>query len=264
MLGTSPILGISGIRTSEEIFMNANVTVSMCKFSIIPSIGTMVYFGVIVLAVSVCIVAAIFLYIPVLKELHISTRFSRSATSNNDSESGSTVITEMKSMTLTKSDKRELKSSAANDSSKSQLSSSEASQKVHLRAHASHSENSCEDQPSHSTLRSDQDVVKDKIKNSKRGRPKRKSVQRRLTMMFLLLILIFIISYIPPLVILILTYTIEDFNFIKLSKTKAMIWIYVRHLLLLNHVINPFIYGYYDTQLRKQLISCFKRRMYIV
>jgi hypothetical protein len=258
MLGTSPILGISGIRISEETFMDTNVTVHMCKFSVVSSLGSTAYFGFLFLTIIVCIVATICLYIPVLKELNISIKFFHSAISNNDhSKSENTMDTEMKSEQI------EMKSNDARDASQIQLSNPNSSQNQHVQDNVSYSENCC-DQSSHSTSPREQDGVKDTIKNPKgRKRPKRERVQRRLTIMFFLLILVFIISYIPPLVFLILTYTIENFKFIKLSETEAMVWIYARNVVLLNHVINPLIYGYYDLQFRKETISCFKRRVNI-
>jgi hypothetical protein len=261
MLGTSPILGISGILNSEETFMNANVTVHMCKFSVVSSIGTAVYFGFILFTMIVCIIATISLYIPVLKKLNISVKSFRSAISNNacsESENACSKSTAMKTEQI------ELKAIATSDASQIPLSSPDASQSQ--QTNYRNPENVCDDHPSNSTFPIEQDNAKDKIQNSKRRkRPKRETVQRRLTMMFFLLILVFIISYIPPLVLLILAYTIENFKFIKLSKTIAMVWIYVRNVVLFNHVINPLIYAYYDLHFRKEMVSCFKRRInYII
>jgi hypothetical protein len=177
------------------------------------------------------------------------------------------VAADMKSRTLTKTEHNGLKDMVDSDASNAlsiELLNPKASQSRDDQANASYSEISDDDSPSHSTLSRESDRVIDERKSEiGKRKSKREAVQRKLTVMFFLLIIVFIISYIPPLVILILTYTIKDFNFIELSEAKAMIWIYGRHIVLLNHVINPLIYGYYDTKFRKQLILCFKRRIHM-
>jgi hypothetical protein len=85
------------------------------------------------------------------------------------------------------------------------------------------------------------------------------SVQRRVTMMFLVIIVAYVLSYIPPLVILILSYVIKNFNFIKLSEDQTIAWIYLARFVFLNDIVNPFIYGYFDTKFRDQLQGCLKK-----
>jgi hypothetical protein len=256
----APILGISGVRSSEKLYMNTNITVNECKFSAHPSVGAVVYFGIMILVILCCVIATITLYIPVLKQVKNSVRFFRSKISNTEYKNENLTMKEMKSLTISRFKEREMKSMEASEDSDIPLRIPKASQSQSVQTDASYIENVCEDHPSHSTVPGEQTCVKDTSKNHTSGRkPRRKLVQRRLTMMFFFLIVFYLISYIPPLVILIVTYTIKDFSFITLSRTKAQIWIYVSQMALLNHVINPFIYGYYDIQFREQLISCFKR-----
>jgi hypothetical protein len=94
---------------------------------------------------------------------------------------------------------------------------------------------------------------------NKHPKSRSESVQRRLTIMFLVIIIAYVLSYIPPLVLLILTYAMEDFNFITLSEGQTIAWTYVPRFLFLNNIVNPFIYGYFDTKFRDQLQSCFKK-----
>jgi hypothetical protein len=258
--GTSPILGTSGILTTEEIYLNTNITVRICKFSVEFSYKTMVYFGIIILAMVACVIATISLFIIVLKRVKTSVRLFQ--VSNVGNKNNNRVVNNIKLVTFSKPEQIKLRNVAANDASSTQISGTETSETEASQGHsvqtiAAYPRDICDEPTPHSTFPREQDG--EKIKKTKTGKRKRESVQRRLTVMFFLLILVFIISYIPPLLILILTYTIEDFNYFTLSNAEALVWIYLPNLVFLNHMINPLIYGYYDSQFRKQLVLCFKR-----
>jgi hypothetical protein len=255
---TAPALGISGILTSDKLFLDTNITVRLCTFSKTFSVSTALYFGIILLVLFCCVIATITLYIPVLKQVKVSILRFRFKMSNIGSKTENSAVMEMNSGTIFKSEEIEMENTMTNDcpnASKIQLPTISQGQ-----TNASYSETPSEDYALHSTFSPEQGV-KDKTENQKRERRKQKSVQWRLTMIFFVLILAYLISYFPPLVILILTYTRKDFNFITLSETETLVWIYISHLILLNHVINPFIYGYFDTQFRKKLILCLKNQI---
>jgi hypothetical protein len=263
-MGTAPILGTSGIRSSEKSYLNTSITVRVCRFSVNPSFGTKVYFGMLLLVIFICILATITLYIPVLRQVSISVRRSTLKISNFErNKHENTSATEMKSTTLSKSENIEMTSMAINDASKIQLP--KATQAEGVQTDVSHREKFNEKHPLHSEFPREQGGEESKRKSTRRGgKSKRETVQRRLTIMFFFLIVVYLISYIPPLVLMILTYGIKDFDLKVMSKTKTQICIFFSQMVLLNHVINPIIYGYYDTQFRKRLISCLKRRIRIL
>jgi uncharacterized membrane protein len=101
------------------------------------------------------------------------------------------------------------------------------------------------------------DNSEENIGNASKSR--RESLQRRVTIMFLVIIIAYVLSYIPPLVLLILAYALEDFNFITLSEGETIAWTYLPRFFILNNIVNPFIYGYFDTKFRDQLQRCFKK-----
>jgi uncharacterized membrane protein len=180
---------------------------------------------------------------------------------SNNSENGNAVVTEVTSVTLEESEQIEMKNMTASDTSNApaiKLPNLGSLRGQREASNISKSANFSEDRPSHPTIPKEEGAD-DTSKNDKKRRPNREILQRRITMMFFLLIVIFIISYIPPLVLLIITYINKDFKFIKMSNEETLVWMYVRHVVLLNHVSNPFIYGYFDYKFRKKVILCFKR-----
>jgi cellobiose-specific phosphotransferase system component IIC len=73
---------------------------------------------------------------------------------------------------------------------------------------------------------------------NKHTKSRSESVQR----MFLVIIAAYVLSYILPLVILILS---------SLSEGQTIAWIYFAQFVFLNHIVNlnPFIYGYFDKKI---------------
>lgn len=78
-------------------------------------------------------------------------------------------------------------------------------------------------------------------------------VRTKMNVMFLTIIVFYILSYLPSIVILILTYTLHNFYYLQLPESLMNVWIFFARFLLLNHVINPFIYGYFDVKLRSEI-----------
>ena len=81
------------------------------------------------------------------------------------------------------------------------------------------------------------------------------AAQKRITIMFFVLILAYIISYTPPLIISIVLYAVEDFKFVTMSKAELAMCVYMTRLVFLNHIVNPFVYGYFDTMFRNRLLT---------
>lgn len=86
------------------------------------------------------------------------------------------------------------------------------------------------------------------------------SAQRRISIMCFFLIVAYVLSFIPPLTIIILIYTSDALEFQELTKTEMAVRSYLLQLVFLNHIVNPFIYGVFDTEFKKQLRKCFQRQ----
>lgn len=93
-------------------------------------------------------------------------------------------------------------------------------------------------------------------------KPKSKSVsaQRRVSIMFLFLIAAYVLSYTPALIVLNLFYLLDGFTFHTLNRTRMAVWMFLTRLVFLNHIVNPFIYGYFDSKFKKQFRKYFQRK----
>lgn len=80
-------------------------------------------------------------------------------------------------------------------------------------------------------------------KNNKKPRSKVTPGQKRVTKMFFYLIVAYVLSYTPPLIISILYFTVDDI-YSSFTKTETTVLFFLGKLVLLNHVVNPFIYGF--------------------
>lgn len=100
-------------------------------------------------------------------------------------------------------------------------------------------------------------TLKDSSVGEKLG-SKTESAKRRITIMFFVIIVVYVISYTPPLIIAIQVYVLEDLTFISITRAQFAMRSYLTRLVYLNHIVNPFIYGYFDTMFRKQLMTLCK------
>ncbi|XP_062575913.1 cholecystokinin receptor type A-like [Saccostrea cucullata] len=252
-----PLFGTSGVLKTVDKFMNHNVTTEICKFSVDTSPVITVYFGLLALIMVANIGITAGLYVPVLRQVKLSFRRKIKMTSIQN-ESNCASHTE--SSHTTQSTEMELdKDQYGKDNTELQ--------EVHVSTKENYS-NIHEDIGKTSKVASNE-ISEDEMKvqnpngtgtvESKNTRRKDGSVQRRITIMFLVIIIAYVLSYIPPLVILILSYAIDDFNFITLSESATIAWLYLARFVFLNHIVNPFIYGYFDTKFRDQLHICFMK-----
>ncbi|XP_062575819.1 5-hydroxytryptamine receptor 1A-beta-like [Saccostrea cucullata] len=252
-----PLFGTSGVLKTVDKFMNHNVTTEICKFSVDTSPVITVYFGLLTLIMVANIGITAGLYVPVLRQVKLSFQRKIKMTSIQNE---SNIASHTESSHTTQSTEMELdKEHYGKDSTELQ--------DVHVSTKENYP-NIHEDIRKTSKVASNE-ISEDEIKSqnpngtgtmeSKNTRRKDGSVQRRITVMFLVIIIAYLLSYIPPLVILILSYAIEDFNFITLSESATIAWLYLARFVFLNHIVNPFIYGYFDTKFRDQLHICFMK-----
>ena len=99
-----------------------------------------------------------------------------------------------------------------------------------------------------------------KTQEKKNIKSKTTSAQRRITIMFLVLIVAYVLSYTPALVITVLFYILEDFKFLTMSRAETAVWFYLTGLVFFNHIVNPLVYGYFDKKFRKHLCKQCQRR----
>ncbi|KAK3092456.1 hypothetical protein FSP39_003022 [Pinctada imbricata] len=88
---------------------------------------------------------------------------------------------------------------------------------------------------------------------------KQKAVKHNFNVMFLFIIVVYFLAYIPTTVVNILISTTNDY-YRHLSTTEYGVSDFFLKFYIFNHVANPFIYAYFDTDFRGGLRKMFKCR----
>ncbi|CAG2252333.1 CCKAR [Mytilus edulis] len=82
------------------------------------------------------------------------------------------------------------------------------------------------------------------------------SFAHRYSFMFMAIGIAFIISYVPRLIVLMVSLRDPKF-FGKLSPPTLAFVAFIREMNVVNNVVNPFIYGFFDRRFRKETKNCF-------
>ncbi|XP_062586422.1 octopressin receptor-like [Saccostrea cucullata] len=96
------------------------------------------------------------------------------------------------------------------------------------------------------------------MRNGKRrstiNRSKKKPVSngRRYSIMFMVISLVAIVCYIPPWTFVILEAKDSDF-WRSLTFDEVQVFLIIRNLYIVNHIANPFIYGFFDPKFRREV-----------
>ncbi|XP_062586977.1 trissin receptor-like [Saccostrea cucullata] len=220
-----PLLGIGGIRHTNSTFLNQTFESHMCVLSVETSFGTLVYFGTMALITVANILVTAGLYIPITRAIYRTFSFHK------------------KNIYKDNKDRRISDSQSSTQISHISLSIEEINVNQQQNISIHHPKGEIQQKSSRkegrTIHRSNTDARKEKVK-------------AKINLMFLIIILVYILSYIPTLGILIATYTLSDFTYLELSTAGINLWLFSARFLLLNHVINPFIYGYFDIKLRTE------------
>lgn len=85
---------------------------------------------------------------------------------------------------------------------------------------------------------------------------------RKITLMMLTITVVFIISYLPFIVISILD-TLDPRLWYQASKTELWVYDLLLRIYLINNVANPIIYGFWDARFRKETLNLLKKMLCI-
>ncbi|XP_065938355.1 G-protein coupled receptor 84-like [Magallana gigas] len=263
-----PLLATAGVFRDEVVYMNHNVTTEVCKLSGEKSLSMSIY----TILLSVIMVANLILtaglYIPVLRQVKISFR-SRTGTYeiHRDSNAGSTTETSQTTRTsdieIDNPDKPsiplemeviETRTVVPNSPKKGRFASTDTTNK---QADDTIVQN---DAANHVANGTSENVAEHHKTAKNKPKSKSASAQRRVSIMFLFLIAAYVVSYTPALIVLNLFYLLDGFTFHTLTRANMAVWIFLTRLVFLNHIVNPFIYGYFDSKFKKQLRKSFQRK----
>lgn len=261
---STPLLFTAGVFEEEITFMNHNITIEVCRFAVEPSLSMNIYVCFLFLLMVVNLIVTVGLYVPVLKRVKISLRVRdvkckvhRDSNVASETENEATRTSEIQTdhdeegQYRNSDDLRNIKVSILNG--KSECEDTCKSKEV---------VETTDNQRAENVEYSEENNVANHLKatNKKTVKSKSRSAQRRITTMIFVLILAYVLSYTPPLIILILLYTLKGFTYHTMTEAEMGVWVYLTRLVFLNHIVNPFIYGYFDTKFRKQMRLCCRRK----
>lgn len=105
-----------------------------------------------------------------------------------------------------------------------------------------------------SSINSDQ--LNDVLQNHKNWEKKnlfRKHVRQNFTGMFAAIIVFWVLSYVPTIIMIIVPAVKNSIEFwFHMSATTTNILLFLKRAFIFNHIVNPFIYGYFDVEFRKE------------
>lgn len=235
-----PLLGIGGIRHSNSTYLQQTFPSHVCVLSVESSVGTLLYFGLMALLTVANILVTAGLYIPITRAIYRTFSFQKRTNCHKNqewrsSESRSTQISHVEVQETRVGGQTRPPAVSPKTETRTITQKTESAEQHQEHTHAS----------------------------------KRDRVKAKINLMFFIIILVYIVSYLPTLGILIATYALSDFTWLDLSAEGINIWLFCARFLLLNHVINPVIYGYFDLKFRTEFVKlccgiCRRRKEYSV
>lgn len=235
---SAPVLAISGIKTSYETFQNHTLQIKVCKFSTAETSAKITaYFGFLLLLTIISILITISLFIPVLKTIKLSFlgkfRNWRKASKHQNAPPYTDPVS-TKDIKLGKYVRKTPET------------------QIQIKSSSNPSINTS------STLIGDLDTNKPvKTLTTENSERRKEKATRRITIMFFVIIAAYVLSYIPSLITLIVVYADGDLNIGSISRESAFVFIYFARFVFLNHIVNPFIYSYFDEKFRTELRKLF-------
>ncbi|XP_071119958.1 neuropeptide Y receptor type 1-like [Mytilus edulis] len=234
---SAPFLAISGIKTSSKTFQNHTLQMTVCKFFTAEITANIrAYISCLLLLIIISILITITLFILVLKRIKLS------------------FLGKFRSWRQT----FKHRNTPSNTDSTKDIELYNCKGKLHgIQIQKISSSNPSIDVSS--SLSVDLDINKsvNTLKKEDSERTRKEKATRRITIMFFVIIVAYVLSYIPTCIIFIVVYTLPDFNYISLSREAAFLIIYLSRFVFLNHIVNPFIYSYFDQNFRTELRKLF-------
>lgn len=263
---SAPLLATAGAFKDSVTYMNHNITTEVCKFSGKRSLSMRIYTTFLFLIMVTNLITTAGFYVPVLRQVKISFR-SRTGTYKIHRDSNVTLQTETSQATHTSDiendDAQNPKNCVELKGVERKVEAPFSPKKGRFKTRdmtneeveTSNNHNYVEERDASHNADHQQPAKSIKSTKSKAG-----SAQRRVSMMFFYLIVVYTLSFTPPLIILVLLYTRENFTFHTMTRNEMAVWFFLIRLVFMNHIVNPFIYGFFDTKFKKQLCKCFKRK----
>ncbi|XP_061169444.1 alpha-2 adrenergic receptor-like [Saccostrea echinata] len=259
IINTLPVGYFAGYRYQDVNCLQNNITVKMCElreFEGTTHILKMVYifFEIFVLFSNVGITGA--LYIPI--GLQIFRRFK--------GRTDKKFTYQVNDVSFGKKDKKSLgnlesevemevmrSENKGNEYSKTEAGLDNEIRKQAFRGPLADAGNSSQSSGKKS------DVITTRKKKSSTRKKRNKNVRNNFTYMFITIIVFYILSYFPTLVTILLA-TDDPFHFwYSMDVVTLNVVMLMRRSSIINHIVNPIIYGYFDLTFRKAFMKSLRK-----
>ncbi|CAG2209822.1 unnamed protein product [Mytilus edulis] len=209
--------GISGTKTSEDVFRNHTINTTSCSLSTAGTKSTTIYFGLLALIILCNLVITTVLCIPVLKRIQTSFPNNSGTKSLDNKQEQNISSQEVLEISSKKTSGIEVLS-VIKTTANSKLSGNSDTLNIVSNQELAYGSNRNKGpltyalQKSSTTDNSSPEQEENEESLNESTQSKSSSVKGRIRTMFLVIITFYVISYIPTLVCVILRYTIGSFN----------------------------------------------------
>ena len=275
---SSPLLFIKRFLKTTVVYMNLNITAEVCTYSVDLKPSLRAYTTILLVIVVTNILLAAGFYIPVLKRISLlfsAKKYKLKKGGSFNSNRGSlykasrAIVLKnvrchfIKMRNLNKMQDINITETVSNPP----IRSDEEAHDTITAPISTMSDIKMTENVSNSTKRSDEEGLSTTTSAGLSSPTEKEPIKRettsshrRITIMFFLILVTYVLSYTPPVVLYILFYHLEDFTPLTMTKAETAVWYYMSGLLVLNHIINPLIYGCFDKMFRSQLRQSCQRK----
>ena len=248
---SSPLLYSAGIKEFYWTFEDRNVTVKTCALNADNNIqfNTAYLLLLSVILIIVNILAIMGVYIPighVIYKVFAKKRYVKNITNHN-----SDVTVESRTESTDDIQAIELSSDDGFKMSCGNLENSNTDKTVQVQSSTHHTVNVSD----RSEIRNKYSLPKQKKPHIAVDRKSRSKVNFNL--MLITVIVFYMLSYIPVIYVLFLK-TDETYYWHNLSNVQVRLQLCLVRFYVINNIVNPFIYGYFDFSFRESMKSLFK------
>ena len=244
VVNTSPLLYFAGFRYSNVSCLNTNMTIVICDLQdfdkTVNNIKDAYMFIEFCIIFLIAIITAA-LYVPI--GLQIFKRFKRKSSNG---------FTGPKNYTPTSAERE-------TEFARTELTGLSADSEDDLSRDMSKSENI------EMTEKSNEDKPPSARTTAQKHKPYSKydrniKVRNNFTYMFITIIVFYVLSYLPTFILILLAADEPFYFWYSMDINVLNILMTLRRSSVINHIVNPFIYGYFDQVFRKCVVHCFTRK----
>ncbi|KAK3097438.1 hypothetical protein FSP39_009636 [Pinctada imbricata] len=203
------------------------------------------YYGVLFSLIVLNLVMTVFLYIPIGKEIFIRFRSVRKLRIQSNQ-----IIENLEN----REEQNETSGNIPADDSSTESDYENSNQQNDCKVDLEFGDKSAEDNKE--KVKASVVLALSNTSTTRRKNKRRRRVRNNFTIMFMTIVVFYVLSYIPTFVLMLTPGRLE--NWISLPEGQMNLLLVLRRFFLLNHVVNPFIYGYFDLTFRHKFKDCFK------